>query len=214
MTTPNQVATDLATAEAETERLRAKQETIATAEAQGLHATELRLYRTAAHDLAIEANKTRNAAKQHLDDLATAEQLDTTALLAAFIELKNADAWCAAVALHAGHLDRVDPLPANAIGAPRTRQSRTQAIYTDLTWSPTSTTRSNTAPTSPSSSTSRHTPSRHPNRDREGSRQSTQRRSPPRRTAGRGMTARLQAFPGDVLEVPLHGLTSLVFEPY
>ena len=134
--TPQQIDEALDAAEAEAERPRAKRAAIAAAEHDARHAEELRIYRRAAGELSIAANRARNAAAERLDAIAQAEQLDVPALLQAFLELKAADAHCGAVAGHASHLDRVDPLPHTPHnGAPRTRDSRTRQLYKDRTWS-------------------------------------------------------------------------------
>jgi hypothetical protein len=133
--TPQQIDEALDAAEAEAERLRAKQAAIAAAEHDARHAEELRIYRHAAGELSIAANRARSAAAERLDAIAQAEQLDVAALLQAFLELKATDAHCGAVAGHASQLDRVDPLPHTHNGAPRTRDPRTRQLYKDRTWS-------------------------------------------------------------------------------
>lgn len=74
--TPQQIDDQLVAAEAEAERLRAKQAAIAAAEHDTRHAAELRIYRHAAGEQSIEANRARSAAAERLDAIAQAEQLE------------------------------------------------------------------------------------------------------------------------------------------
>ena len=134
--TPEQIESELAKAEAEAERLRAKQAAIAAAEDDTRHAEELRIYRHAAGELSIAANRARSAAAERLDAIAQAETLDVPGLFEAFLAAKLADARCGAVGIQASMLDNIDPLPPTPHnGAPRSRPSRAGQLYKDRTFS-------------------------------------------------------------------------------
>ncbi|OYN82958.1 hypothetical protein [Mycolicibacterium sphagni] len=134
-TTVEMISDALAQAEAEVDRLRDKKAAIREAEGAASRQVRLGIVRQAANSWAIDCNRARSRAQEHLENLAIATRFDVAKLAAAFGEFKLADARCGANALYARNLDRTDPLPDSPIGAPRERSLRTGQQYADLTWS-------------------------------------------------------------------------------
>jgi hypothetical protein len=119
--TPEAITDELAEIDARRERLQAKANAINTAVREAHDRVEKSYYRRMATKVATEHRNQRDAAKAELDAAMVADPLDPIKLAAKLVALKDADARCGAVAAHAGRLDYLDPLPPNAIGAPRVR---------------------------------------------------------------------------------------------
>lgn len=132
--TPEQIAEQLAEAETQAQRLRAKSDAIAQAEQDARRAAELRLYRDA-YTRSAAYRKARDKAKEKLDAIAAATPFDETALRAQFAELKRLDAHCGALRVHATQLDAVDPLPPAPNGASTRRPPQCAELFKDLTLS-------------------------------------------------------------------------------
>ncbi|PIJ36957.1 hypothetical protein BMW24_004495 [Mycobacterium heckeshornense] len=128
------IAAQLAKAEAEAARLREHAAAIAEAEQTARDATELRYYRDFYGTQLDGYRERRDAAMAKLDELAAADRLDLAEAVAAFDELQRRDAQAAAAAAHTGRLDGIDPLPDRHNGAPRTRPPRVQRLYAGLTF--------------------------------------------------------------------------------
>jgi hypothetical protein len=133
MTTAEKINAELAETEARRERLQAKANAINTAVREAHDRVEKSYYRRMATKVATEHRNQRDAAKAELDAAMVADPLDPIKLAAKLVALKDADARCGAVAAHAGRLDYLDPLPPNAIGAPRARPVLCSEIYQQLT---------------------------------------------------------------------------------
>lgn len=122
--TPDSVTAELAAAEAEHRRLSDKSSAIQQAGDDTRRAVELAELHLAYREL---PDPTREAAVQaltELEALAAAPELDLQALLTAFDKRQRLDAEAGAVQAHVSALDRLDPLPDNAIGAMQTRTAR------------------------------------------------------------------------------------------
>jgi hypothetical protein len=134
-TTPEDIAARLDAAEAEARRHRDALAAIRDAEDAARHSATVEYYTDAAGPHATRVREERDAAKEQLDKLAYAEQVDLNTLFNAFLAFKASDAKCGAVRNHAANINVIDPLPRNRAGAEVSHVIHCSELYSRLTFS-------------------------------------------------------------------------------
>jgi hypothetical protein len=134
-TTPDEIATQAATAQAKANRLAAQVAAIDQAEADARRTTEIEHYHQAASTTAHGYRDRRDAAKVKLDKRAAADTIHLNELFDAFLEFKQLDAECGALRTHASRINYVDPLGRNQLGVDQSHVIACDSLYDKLTWS-------------------------------------------------------------------------------
>jgi hypothetical protein len=134
-TTPESIAEQLDAAEADAARHRAKFAAIKDAENAERHRVQLEHFTDAAGPRATRYREERDAARQRLDDLAYAAQVDLNKLFNAFLAFKEADAKAGALRNHAHRINTIAPLGRNHVGADQAHVIGCDEMYSRLSFS-------------------------------------------------------------------------------
>jgi hypothetical protein len=134
-TTPEQIAEQYAVAEAEAARHRAKLTAITDAENAERHRVQLEHFTDAAGPRANQYGDARDTARQQLDELAYAEQVDLNTLFTAFLTFKELDGQAGALRNHAHRINTIAPLGRNHAGADQAHIIQCDELYSRLSWS-------------------------------------------------------------------------------
>lgn len=132
--TPEQIAEAAEAAEAEAARHRAKLDAIRDAENAERHRVQQEHFTDAAGPRATGCREDRDAAKQSVDELAYAEQVDLNKLFNAFLAFKEADARAGALRNHAARINALAPLGRNHAGADQAHVIGCDEMYSRLSW--------------------------------------------------------------------------------
>ena len=133
--TPESIDAELAAAQAEASRLADKAAAIREAGDVTRTAVELAELHRAYRELPDPTRETAVQARAELATLASADELDVNALIAAFDKRQKLDAECGSVAVYLAQLDRVDPLPPLPNGVERHRNPRTHRQFAGVKFS-------------------------------------------------------------------------------
>ena len=135
MTTTKSLSAQLEESRQATLRLQAQADAIDAAEHEARRSTELALIEEARGAVSEQYRDERTELENRVNALATAETLDISALLDAFVRLHDCDARCYALGIHGARINGLLPVRHNTIGVEIPYPPSIGDKFKDTTWS-------------------------------------------------------------------------------